>query len=367
MAKKLVITGTSAMQAWDEGVGAYARPTRVRSSAQFATTAAELAEFTTLPQGCTQPVEILVGDAANRTRTARWHANLRQSPLPAGELYDIGGDRLLTSPGLFFLQTAPKLTFVQAVLLGMELCGYHSTLMSAPYRAYCDEVRCEQGALLTNPWPPTEWDMSLDHQRELMELGFVIRAPLTDAGSLFEFAQRIYAEHSRSRAVAAARYVAGKSRSPMESRLYIRYCLPRRYGSLGLVPVELNREFKLSAEIAQATGITDYSVDLYWPKGGIAIEYQGKQVHAGLSAEEKDRLKRNILETTGVRIISIDSTQFANEDVLSLYGNEIAKSMGIAAWKLKPRKGEQAKRNALSDELRMWDADLYRPKAGARR
>jgi hypothetical protein len=133
------------------------------------------------------------------------------------------------------------------------------------------------------------------------------------------------------------------------------------------VPVELNRGVKLSAEIAQATGITDYSVDLFWPKGGIAIEYQGKQVHAGLSAEEKDRLKRNILETTGVRIISVDSTQFANEDVLSLYGNEIAKSMGIAAWKLKPRKGEQAKRNALSDELRMWDADLYRPKAGARR
>lgn len=367
MAKKLVITGTSAMQAWDEGAGAYARPTRLRSPAGFASSAAELAEFTTLPQGCTEPVDILVGDAAKRTRTSRWHADLRESLLPAGSLYDIGGNRCLTSPGLFYLRVAPKLTFVQAVLLGMELCGYHSTLMSSPYRAYCDDVRREQGALLANPWPPSEWDMSVEHQKELMSNGFVTRDPLMDAGSMLAYMQRVYVEGSRSRAIAAARYVVDNSRSPMESRLYARYCLPRRYGGLGLLPVELNRGFELSESIARATGITAYSVDLYWPKGGIAIEYQGKHAHAGLSAEERDRLKRNILETTGVRIISIDKKQYANEDVLDLYGDEIAKSMGIAAWKLKPRKGEQAKRYALADELRAFDVDLYRPKAGARR
>ena len=365
MTKKLVITGVSAMQAWDEGAAAFARATRLRSPAQFAATSAELAEFTTLPQGCTAPVQIMVGDVAKRAHTTQWQASHRTAPMPAGALLDVGGNRCLTSPELFFLQTAPRLSLVQAVLLGMELCGYYSTLMSAPYRKYCDATRAEQGgALLENPWPPASWDMSPAHQRDLRDNGFVNRAPLSRADDLQRFVQRVLAGQSRSRAFTAAQFVVDDSRSPMESRMYARYCLPRRYGGLGLLPVVMNRAFDLSPDIAQMTGISKYSTDLYWPEGEVAIEYQGRYAHSGLNAEQRDRLKRNILETEGVRIISIDSSQYGNEDMLDFYGTEIAKSMGIATWRLKPRAGEQAKRYALADELRAWDIDLYRAKPG---
>ena len=244
----------------------------------------------------------------------------------------------------------------------MELCGYHSTLMSAPYRAYCDTVRREQGGvLLTKPWPPTDWDMSVQHQRDLMNNGFVMRPPLTDSAGLAAYVSRVLSEKSNSRALTASRFVQDGSHSPMESRLYLRYCLPRRYGGLNLNPVELNRSFEISPELASATGITNYSVDLYWPDGGIAIEYQGEYAHSGLNAEQKDRLKRNILEVFGVRVISIDWNQYRNEDVLELYGREIAKRLGIAAWELKPRGNEAGKRIALANELRSQDVDVYRP------
>lgn len=362
MAKKLVIAGVSAMQAWDEGAGSYARPTRLHSPASFATSAAELAEFTRLPQGCTQPVQILVGDGGNRARTAKWDARWRLPNLPAGALVDIEGDRLLVSPEQFFLDTVPKLTLAQGVTLGLELCGYHSTLMSAPYRAYRDAVRQEQGGvLLADPWPPADWDMSAQHQRDLMENGFVTRPPLSDSVKLALYVRRVLSDKSNSRALTASRFIQDGSHSPMESRLYLRYCLPRRYGGLNLRPVELNRGFEISMDLANATGITNYSVDLYWPDGGIAIEYQGEHAHSGLSAEQKDRLKRNILEVFGVRVISIDWSQYANEDILELYGREIAKSLGIAPWELKPRGSEVGKRLALADELRSWDVDLYRP------
>ena len=101
MTKRLVIAGTSSMQAWDEGAAAYARASRLRSPENFATTAAELAEFTTLPQGCTQPVQIIVGDSNKRARTAQWNAHWTLSDLPGGALVDIDGDRLLVSPAHF--------------------------------------------------------------------------------------------------------------------------------------------------------------------------------------------------------------------------------------------------------------------------
>ena len=156
------------------------------------------------------------------------------------------------------------------------------------------------------------------------------------------------------------RLVKADSRSPMESRLYERYCFPRRYGGMNLLPVELNRAFDLTPEVREAVGIEHYSVDLYWPKGSIAIEYEGNHAHSGLSAEQKDRLKRNVLDVAGVRVISIDRRQYGNEDVLELYGREIAKSMGIPAWRLKLSAKERVARYALIDQLNDWDVDLYR-------
>ena len=362
MVKHLVITGTSAMQAWDGGVRDFARPSRLRSTANFAATAQELADFDALPQGCTEPVRILVGSDANRLRTGRWEAIYRNSPLPAGSLWDIGGNRCIVSPEFFFLKTAPRLSVAGAVLLGMELCGYYSTLMSVPYRKYCDDLaRAGKYPRGSAPWPPESWDLTYDQQKNLMELGFVKREPITDPKRMRAYLQRALSDNSNSRALAALRYVAAPSRSPMESRLYARYCLPLMYGGLNLKPVELNAEIELSEEIVSVTGITHYSVDLYWPDAGIAIEYQGDFAHSGLTAEQRDRLKRNILETKGIRIISIDKRQYANEDLLDMYGRDIAKGLGVRPARMGTSAKHRIARNALLSELDSWDYDLYRP------
>ena len=152
---RLVITGVSSMQAWDEGALEYSRPSRIVSPSSFARTAKELRGFTTLPAGCTYPVDILVGDRGSRIRSKRWSAHLRSGLLTSGTLSDLGEGRYLTSPEFFYLNTAPKLSVVQAVLLGMELCGYYSTLMSVPYREYCDElIRNRVIGVGDRPWPP---------------------------------------------------------------------------------------------------------------------------------------------------------------------------------------------------------------------
>ncbi|MDO4399576.1 MAG: hypothetical protein Q4D27_01350 [Coriobacteriia bacterium] len=246
--------------------------------------------------------------------------------------------------------------------MGMELCGWYSTLMSVPYREYRDEyIRENHMPLATQVWPPDGWDLSLRHQRDLMELGFVNRAPLTSAKGIQSHVRRSLSENSNSRALVAARLLRDGSHSPMESRLYARYCLPRRHGGLNLNPVELNAKIQLTDEIAEATGKREYSVDLYWPKGNIAIEYEGSFAHSGISAEARDRLKRNILEAKGIRIISIDKAQYANEDMLEFHGVEIAKSMGIKPETLAPNARESRARHALIDAVNSWDTDLYRP------
>ena len=360
--KRLVITGTSSMQAWDEGAQAYARPSRVVSTKSFAQTSDDLRAFDLLPSGCTLPVDILVGNDGNRMRTSRWNARLKTGKLIPGTLWEVGSNRFLTSPEYFFLNVAPRLSVVQAVLLGMELCGYHSTLMSVPYRQRLDElIRNREIGLSERPWPPASWDMSLEHQKDLMDNGFVTRDPIASVPGLTQYLNRALSAKSNSRALVSSRLVAANSRSPMESRLYARYCLPRKYGGFNLRPVELNAEIELPDEIAKASGVTKYSVDLLWPKAHRAIEYQGEHAHGGLTAEERDRLKRNILEATGIRIISIDRKQYANEDMLEFYAGEIAKGMGVFPSELRLNQKERVARYALIDDVTSWDYDLYRP------
>lgn len=360
--KRLVITGISAIQAWDEGAMAYARPSKVTSPTTFAQSSAELRQFDVMPAGCPHPVEILVGEDSHRPRGKLWHAYWKSASLVPGSLWEIGHDRCLTSPEYFFVKTAPKLSVVRAVLLGMELCGYYSTLMSVPYREYRAElIRNREIGIDSHPWPPASWDMSLQHQKDLMENGFITRPPLVSPDDLGKHLGRALAHKSESRALASSRLVVADSHSPMESRLYARYCLPRKYGGLNLRPVELNRGIDLPDDVSQICGISKYSVDLYWPKAYLAIEYEGDFAHSGLTAEQKDRLKRNILETKGIRVISVDRKQYANEDVLELYARQIAKGMGLFPSELKPSARERAARNALIRDVTTWDYDLYRP------
>lgn len=361
LSKRLCITGLSAIQACDEGALSYAKHSRVRSTSSFAQAAADLDSYA-IPAGCTSPIEIIVPDDNHRPRNNRWRAYRRTEPFPLQSLLDIGDDRLLVSPGYFFLKTAPQLKFVQAVLLGMELCGYYSTLMSVPYRQYRDElIRNREIDVAGKPWPPSAWEMSLDHQRDLLDNGFVVREPLLKSNELRAYLSQALSEKSNSRALVASRQVMDDSRSPMESRLYARYCLPRRYGGLNLRPVKLNSVIEVPREYAVASSVSRYSVDLYWPKAGIAIEYQGSFAHSGLTAEQRDRLKRNILQATGIRIISIDSRQYANEDVLDLYATEIARGMGMFPSELKLQPREMKARLELLDIVTSWDSDLYRP------
>ena len=359
--KRLCITGVSAMQAWDEGAMSYARPSRVTSPNTLADTSAELAAFTTLPQGCTEPVHIAVGNDAHRLRTKQWAAHRRRASYPVGSLLDIDDNRLVVSPNEFFLHRAPKLSIVQAVLLGMELCGYYSTLMSVPYKRYCDAlIRDRSIRLGDRPWPPANWDLSLEHQRNLMDNGFVTREPLSTVDAVNRYLAHVLSPTSHSMAKSAARVIRGNSHSPMESRLYARYCLPRRFGGLNLNPVRLHEEIPLTDNYARSLGIDRYWVDLYWPTCGVAIEYEGEYPHSSLTAQQRDRLRRNVLQATGIRIISIDKAQFANESIMELHGVEIAKALGLAASTLEPRSSEKQARDALINEIHDWDFDLYR-------
>ena len=255
-------------------------------------------------------MKVLVGNST-RLNTAQWKAHYKTGRLPAGSLLEVGNGRLLTSAEHFFLKTAPKLSVARAVLLGMELCGWYSTLMSRPYQEHCNQlIQAREISLDAKPWPPADWDMSLEHQRDLMRNGFVSRSPLTTPERIGEYLNRALSDRSHSRALVTSRLLQADSHSPMESRLYARYCLPKRYGGLYLRPV---------------------------------------------------RLKRNILESTGIRIISIDRKQFANEDVLELYAQQIAKGLGIPKWKLKAKPAERLARFELLDDICSWDYDLYRP------
>lgn len=324
----------SACECWERGFAHAAVPFQMDARVRLSASRGLLEHVGDALPLLSRPYEVLVADRSRRSSSELCRCRLWTRPIPAGALYRIGGTRILVAaPWFCFLQMATRMPLPQAVRLGMEMCGGHSTL---PFSRAADST-----------YEPDE---------EELARGYVERPAICQPPGLVAGVASAVCAGGESRALAAARLVAGNSRSPAESRFFIRMFLPSARGGYGLPWPELNVERSLPPDIRALAGVGKYVCDFYYPHKRLAIEFDGGY-HWNGAQRLDDNLRELVLNSLNVDVVRVDRHQLESLEAMDLSVREVARHLGFRVRK--PSESICAKRLSLQSEMLDYSFDLY--------
>ena len=255
--------------------------------------------------------------------------HVRRAPLPERSFYRLDDDVFVASPELCLMQLASKLSEPQAVKLAMEMCGSYAI----------DPADSSEPFYTPDP---------LDD-----DSGMCKRPPLTNTTKLRAYAERLFASNSRARGAHCLRYVVDGSASPRETALFMLLCMPIRFGGYGLALPELNRRIELNPPEKLLVGVSHYDCDLYWAHRRIGVEYDSRRHHSALEKQERDAIRRNMLQYKGVQVIVATRTQVNKPGEFDKLSRQIGRAIG-KRFRI-PEKEHIAARKQLRKVLFSWD------------
>ena len=262
-----------------------------------------------------QPVDVLVPAGGHHKGSPRHICHTWSTPIPAAAYHRISADVFVCSPEFTFLQMAASLSLVELIALGYELCGTYSL------RPYPDEAP------------------------------FRIK-PLTTCKNLRQFVEKSSGARGQRKAERALRYIADGSHSPYETLTAMFLCTSVALGGYGLplpamnIPVPLTESAQTMAMRSEAVG------DLVWLDGKLDIEYLGRLPHGSPEAMEDDNARRNAIEASDYRVITVSNAMLQSLSRFESVATEAAKRLGK---RMRPEAlGPLEIRNALRTQAIDW-------------
>ena len=222
-----------------------------------------------------RPLRLCVDDHRKRRANQRFVSHVLRTPIPTNTFLDLGHGISICAPHAAFAGMAAQVDLIDAVRIGMELCGFYSQ-WKLPTAFKSQEER------LQNP--------------ETRSCTFGVPEAM-HASQSQGYASRLASRYGAARAQAAARWLADGSASPMETAVYLLLCLPKRLGGYGLPRPVLNP----SVTIQTPDGNLERHPDLYWEERNIDVEYNSDEDHSGEWARYRDS-KREVQLATGMPI-----------------------------------------------------------------
>lgn len=245
-----------------------------------------------------RPLEVLLHDAGQRTRSRAVHARVWAGPLAPTSLRTVRKGIFVSSPEFVFLQLATKLSLPELVALGMELCGTYRRNVELP-RA--DGV----GITLTTAYQ---------------------QSPLSNPQRLRGFISSMKSAPGQARALKAMRYVLPNSASPMETALYLLLCLPRRLGGYALPKPTLNPSIVFTKSGRKYTLKSFAKPDLYWKGERLDLEYDSDEFHDD-STRAFESMRRKALERMKVEVIGLTPEELFSTSLLHATAMRIARRL----------------------------------------
>ena len=240
----------------------------------------------------TPPVDILV-PASNPPRCPdRFKLHKQYCQLPHHALYPLWEGVHVVSPELCFVQMCQDLRFIEALELGMELCGTYALRPGSP-----------------------EGMAQRDHA-------------LINAESLSRRLESWNGLRGLPLARKAAQYLVGGSASPMETKLYLLLCLPLQYGGYNLGRPELNSELRLTRSEMEILRATKIKPDLLWRRQRIVVEYDGRQ-HEEEPQSKRDALRITILEGKGFTVRRVMRHQIYDPLAFDSFASSLRSLLGV--------------------------------------
>lgn len=228
-----------------------------------------------VPAVLTSPYHLMVPDPASRRDDTRVIYHTCTTLLPDRSFVQIASGVFVASPELCFIQLATCMVFSTYVQLGFELCG--------------------------------------DYRLRWGNDGEMVNAnPLTNVLTLEKYLNKVPRMHGTRNARRALLYLCDGSKSPMETDIAILLCFPLRMGGYGLTKPLLNHKIDVNENTRELLPQTNFALDLYWPKANIGLEYDSSEWHGTISAATHDAIRRNGIEHSGIRVVTMTKFQTLN-------------------------------------------------------
>ena len=127
------------------------------------------------------------------------------------------------------------------------------------------------------------------------------------------------------RATEALRWVVPNSGSPLESKMWLQYRLPRSRGGFNLPFDAMNYDVR-SGRSAMLTTQDDFSIDMVCTTRGFGLEYDGRDYHEDAA---HDKRRRNELAALGWEIAPIDKSTLYDAEQTERAAHQIARRLGV--------------------------------------
>ena len=322
MATSLFVSHGSALNYWRTNPPWYVlegADRDIRSLRSCARTAEDFESFNTPESEFGQPpIDILV-PASNPPRCPdRFKPHKQLCKLPRHALYPLWDGIHIVSPELCYVQMCRSLSLVGALELGMELCGTYALRPS------------DRGGMA---------------QRDYT---------LIDAGALRRHVESWRGLRGIETARTAAKYLAGNSASPMETKLFLLLCLPLQYGGYNLGFPELNPKFDLDPEELEILRRSKVKPDMLWRQEMLVIEYDGRQ-HEEEEQSKYDAMRKTVLEGRGYTVRQVKRQQLYNPLAFHSFACSVGAFLGIRQRPMTDK--HQLARERLRAELLTGDRD----------
>lgn len=239
-----------------------------------------------------RPIDILVPGSNPPRCSDRFRPHKQYKQLPRHALYPLWDGVFVTSPELCFVQMCQSLSFVEALELGMELCGTYAL---------------RPGGI--------EGMVQRDY-------------PLVDVETLRRHLQVWQGFSGLPLARKVSKYLVAGSASPMETKLYLLLCLPLQYGGYNLGYPELNPEMELDQAEMEVLRCTKVKPDMLWRQKRLIVEYDGRQHEEELQSKY-DALRITILEGRGYTVRRIKRHQVYNPVSFDSFASSTAALLGV--------------------------------------
>ena len=259
----------------------------------------------------TQDMHVLAPSPQLRVRFKGVCCHTWSGNLPPHSVARLAPEVFVSTPEFVFLQASSKLSLMELVRFGYELCALYTARLRAG---------------------------------ELTELP----EALTTSKKIVAFLDGCDGAFGVNKARLAAKWILDRSRSPRETKLAMTLTLPRRWGGQGVRGLVLNHEVRLSAQERKTAGKKKYEIDLYCENARIGLEYYGKETHAGPIRETKDLRRESILSARGIAIHGVTNRQAEEVMEIERLAKIIIQAQG-GRWRKPTQEQERRMRQLLRD------------------
>ena len=246
--------------------------------------------------GLTLPIQVMVCRASRRFQTDEMHCYLRPKTLPEKSFIRLDEGVLISSPELCIIQVALSMPLEKLIETINNLCAIYVSNPAASY---------------------------LQSSREQIISVRAISAFIKKAGNL----------NGVKRVRQALQYALDCSNSPMESKLAVLCTLPLSLGGYALPKPQLNGEVHLSTQAEALYHMKSVRCDFVWYEQKIILEYDSNLSHLDPKQHAFDKQRRNALEMSGYKVISITAKDIQNYTAVDKTFRMIRKELGLRADK----------------------------------